>query len=90
LVEFEWDAAKSEATEQRRGIRFDRAAEILSGRHIVWTDDRRDYGEQRIRAVGESAGEVLHVVFTRRGTAIRVISVRKANRKERAQWHSRA
>jgi len=89
-VEFEWDATKSEATERRRGIRFERAAEVLSGPHIMWTDDRRDYGEHRIRAVGESAGEVLHVVFTRRGAAVRVISVRKANRKERAQWHLRA
>jgi uncharacterized protein len=89
-VEFEWDPAKSEATERLRGIRFERAAEVFAGRHIMWDDDRRDYGEQRIRAVGESGGELLHVVFTQRGSVIRVISVRKANRKERAQWHLRA
>ena len=89
-MEFEWDPAKSSATEQRRGIGFDRAAEIFLGRLVEWPDDRKPYGEQRIRAVGETSGELLHVVYTRRGGVIRVISARRANRKERALWHSRA
>jgi uncharacterized protein len=89
-VAFEWDPAKSETTERRRGIRFERVAEIFAGRIIMWTDSRKDYGEQRIRAVGESGGELLHVVFTQRGAVVRIISVRRANRKERAQWQLRA
>jgi len=89
-MKFEWDPAKSAATERRRGIGFDRAAEIFTGRMIQWTDDRKDYGEQRVRAVGESAGELLHVVYTRRGEVIRVISARRANRREREQWQSYA
>ena len=89
-VEFEWDPAKSDATAQRRGIDFTRAAEIFAGRLFEWSDDRRPYGEIRMRALGLSAGEVLHVVYTRRGTVIRIISARRANRKERAQWHSSA
>jgi len=89
-VEFEWDPAKSALAEQRRGIGFARAAEIFLGRLVEWTDDRRPYGEIRVRAVGESAGEVLHVVYTRRAEMIRIISARRASRKERAQWHSSA
>jgi hypothetical protein len=85
-VEFEWDPGKSEATKQQRGISFDRAAEIFTGRICEWPDERQDYGERRFRAVGESSGELLHVVYTRRGAAIRIISVRRANRRERAQW----
>jgi uncharacterized DUF497 family protein len=42
----------------------------------------------RIRAVGASAGEVLHAVYTKRGAMNRIVSVRRANRKERAQWLS--
>ena len=87
-VEFEWDPAKSDATERARGISFARAAEIFAGPLIEWGDDRRPYGEVRIRAVGESAGELLHVVYTRRAEIIRIISARRANRKERARWHS--
>jgi hypothetical protein len=89
-MEFEWDPVKSAATERERGISFDRAAEIFTGRMIEWTDHRNDYGEQRVRAVGESAGELLHVVYTRRGETIRLISARRASRKERDQWLSYA
>jgi uncharacterized protein len=87
-VEFEWDPVKSAATEQRRGIDFARAAEIFIGRIVVWVDDRRPYGEARFRVVGVSAGELLHVVYTSRSDVIRIISARRANRKERAQWLS--
>jgi hypothetical protein len=90
VVEFEWDPAKSAATEQNRGIGFARAAEIFTGRTLEWTDNRYLYGEARIRALGASAGEVLHVVYTKRGTVVRIISARRANRKERAQWLSSA
>ena len=89
-MEFAWDPEMSEATEQRRGIGFDRAAEIFTGRMVEWPDNRKDYGERRIRAVGESSGELLHVVYTRRGDTVRIISARRANQKERARWHSRA
>jgi uncharacterized DUF497 family protein len=57
---------------------------------VEWPDNRKDYGERRIRAVGESSGELLHVVYTRRGDTVRIISARRANQKERALWHSRA
>ena len=89
-MEFAWDPAKSEATEHKRGIGFDRAAEIFTGRMVEWPDNRKDYGERRIRAVGESSGELLHVVYTRCGDTVRIISARRANQKERALWHSRA
>jgi uncharacterized DUF497 family protein len=89
-MEFEWDPVKSAATEHRRGIGFDRAAEIFTGRMIQWTDDRKDHGEQRVRVVGESAGELLHIVYTRRGEIIRIISARRANRGERELWLSYA
>lgn len=45
-------------------------------------DARQDYGEKRYQALGP-IGETLHMlVFTRRGAAIHVISLRKANRRE--------
>jgi uncharacterized DUF497 family protein len=89
-VEFEWDPAKSASTAVSRGIDFARAAEIFAGRLVEWVDDRRPYGEARVRALGASAGEVLHVVYTRRGAVIRIISARRANRQERTRWQSSA
>jgi len=51
-------------------------------------DRRRDYGEERVIAIGEVDGEVLVVVYTDRGNTRRIISARRANRKERQLWQS--
>jgi uncharacterized DUF497 family protein len=51
---------------------------------------RADYGETRIKAIGQVGADILVVIYTRRGAAIRIISARRANSKERAQWQSRA
>ncbi len=49
-------------------------------------DDRADYGETRIKAIGEVDGIVLAVIYTDREDVRWIISARKANRKERALW----
>jgi hypothetical protein len=72
-----------------RGIGFDDGARIFEDSGVIWQDTRRDYGEDRFRAVGESQGDVIHVVFTRRSAAVRIISVRRANRKEIEVWRLR-
>jgi len=87
-MEFEWDPAKHARSLQERGVGFDNGAKIFLGRVVAWRDDRKDYGEQRFRAVGETQGAVLHVVFTWRGEVMRIISVRPANRKEVWRWRS--
>jgi uncharacterized protein len=88
-VEFEWDEAKHAKTLRERGIGFDDGARILEGPVLIWQDTRRDYGEDRFRAVGESEGDILHVVFTWRSDRVRIISVRRANRRETKAWRSR-
>jgi putative transcriptional regulator len=65
-----------------RRIGFDDGARIFEGPVVIWQDTRREYGEDRVRAVGESQGDVLQVVFNRRSAAVQIISVRRANRKE--------
>ena len=90
MVEFAWDPDKSEATFQRRGFDFAYAARLFAGDRIEQEDTRADYGEIRIKAVGQVGPDVLAVVYTVRGGAMRIISARLANRKERRQWRSRA
>lgn len=87
-TEFEWDEAKSEATQVRRGFGFRFATLIFDGRVVEEPDERRDYGELRMRAIGEVEGQILTVVYTDRGEIRRIISARRANRKERATWRS--
>jgi hypothetical protein len=86
-VRFEWDAAKDQRNQRERGFGFDLAALIFEGDTIEWRDNRRDYNEARVRAIGETDGIVLHVVFTDRGDVRRIISARMADRKERHLWH---
>ena len=85
---FEWDPAKSDATEMARGIGFARAAETFAGRLIEWFDDRRPYGETA--SAHSAKAPILHVVYTKRGDGIRIISARRTNRQEPARWLSSA
>jgi uncharacterized DUF497 family protein len=71
---------------RERGIGFDDGARIFAGSVVVWRDDRRDYGEVRFRAVGVTQDVAIHVAYTIRGDALRIISVRRANPKEFAAW----
>jgi uncharacterized protein len=82
-MEFEWDRAKSDRNEVARGLPFELAALLFDGPTIEHVDDRRSYGERRIRAIGVVGGVTLHCVYTRRGEVRRIISLRYANGKER-------
>ena len=87
-MEFEWDSAKSTGNLRTRGFDFGYAARIFEGRTLEWADTRFDYGEQRIRAVGQVNDDVLVVVYTRRGQKYRIIASWKAGKKVRRQWRS--
>lgn len=85
-MEFDWHEAKHARNRQERGFGFDFAALIFAGRVLTQTDDRRDYGEVRLKAIGEAAGRILVVIYTDRDDVRWIISARLANRKERALW----
>ncbi len=85
-MEFEWDDEKSARTFRERGLDFKTAALIFAGDVVEFSDERRDYGEERLVAVGVVGDEVLVVVSTLRGPVRRIISARRANRKERELW----
>ena len=85
---FEWDEAKSRRTVSERGFGFDYAARIFRGPTLEKQDDRRDYGETRMQAIGQAGDDVLFVAYTDRGDVRHIISARLASRKERISWRS--
>lgn len=85
-MEFDWHDAKHEKNIRERGFGFDVAALIFEGRTLTQIDDREDYGEVRIKAIGEVDGVILVVIFTDRDDVRWIISARKANKKERLRW----
>ena len=82
-VEFEWDDAKSDACFAHCGFDFSYAIRaFLDKDRIVDRDHRRNYGEDRYRLLGTIEGRVSVVIYTMRGSAMRIISARKANGRE--------
>lgn len=83
---FEWDEDKRQANVEKHGVDF---AEIDN---FDWTsaqtqpDTRRDYGELRWLAYGLIGNRVHVVIFTMRDERRRLISLRRANRREVLVW----
>ena len=81
---FVWDEGKRAANIAKHGIDFTDVREMLAGPMLVSSDIRKDYGEARQIGFGFVRRRFLVVVFTEREPgAIRIISVRKANRREK-------
>jgi uncharacterized DUF497 family protein len=77
-----FDRVKREKTLVERGLDFRRVKEIFAGVHLTRRDDRRDYGEQRYISAGRLDGRFVIIVWTPRGRARRIISMRRANGRE--------
>ncbi len=88
-MKIEFDPAKHEATLEHRRLDMARAAEIFTGATLTIADDRRDYGEPRFITIGRLDGRMVVSVWTPRGAARRVISLRKANDREQALYGDR-
>jgi uncharacterized protein len=69
--------------DHERGLPFRLAEELAQNFIIGQIDDRRNYGEKRMIAVGRARGRVLVCIYTDHGGARRIISLRDANRRER-------
>jgi hypothetical protein len=79
---YRWDDEKHAANLATHGIDFAAATSFEWERSIIWEDIRRDYGERRFLALAKIAGRVHLMVYTPRGGYLRIISLRKANRRE--------
>lgn len=83
MMEFEFDPEKDARNREKHGLSlgdfsgFDDDFDV-----VVLTDDRRDYGEERFRVFGMVDGKPHSLAFTVRGTAMRLISFRRAHAKE--------
>lgn len=84
-----FDPAKRTSTKTERGLDFADAAEVFAGRELTVEDTRRDYGERRFQTVGFLAGRMVMVVWTPRGEARHVISMRKCNDREKERYQER-
>ena len=92
MLLFEWDLNKARRNLQMHGVSFDEASTALRDTlSLTIHDPLHSDEEDRFILIGNSAIKRLIVVaHTERGEKIRIISARKANRKERKQYEENA
>ena len=81
----EFDAAKDASNQQKHGVSLAIAADFDWATVLV-SPARTDRGEMRRSVIGDVAGEVYVAVATERQGRMRIISLRRANRKERQKY----
>ena len=87
-MDFEFDPAKSDKNLRERGFDFAYAARVFEGKVFTFVDERFEYGEVRMVAIGEIEGRVFTVVYTDRDDVRRIISAHRASRQETRKWLS--
>ena len=88
-MRFTWDPDKNLANIRRHAIAFADAARIFEGPTLERIDDRFDYGEIRIHAVGLVNGVEITVIYTDREDERHIISAwRSVPRERRYYWQN--
>jgi uncharacterized DUF497 family protein len=88
-MKIEYDPIKRAQTWAERELDFARSLEVFQGMHLTGTDERRNYAEVRFITVGKLDGRLVVLVWTLRGEVRRIISMRKANEREKAHFEAR-
>ena len=85
-MQYEWDENKREANLDKHDVDFLAALDFDWQTAMVYEDVRSEYDEQRLWALGVIQDRVHVLVFTRRESFVRIISLRKANQREARRY----
>jgi uncharacterized DUF497 family protein len=80
------DEAKRQANLAKHGVDFAEAAQFDWDSAVTVRDVRRDYGEPRLHSTGLISGRLHILIWTPRAAGARIISLRRANPRERRRW----
>ena len=87
MPKFEWDERKNKSNKLKHGIDFKRATRIFDDPDKLKFDDTRaGQGERRWKVIGFILEAMFSVIYTIRNTTIRIISARRASKKERKRY----
>jgi len=81
-MKFEFNPVKDATNQTKHGVSLALAGELDWEAALVWVDDRFEYGELRMIALAPKTGILYYVAFVERGKTRRIISLRRANRRE--------
>lgn len=82
MPKFEWDDNKNKSNQQKHKVPFEDAIDVFEDTdRINYRSDR--HGEARFKTLGKALLVIMIVIYTVRDTAVRIISARRATKKER-------
>jgi uncharacterized DUF497 family protein len=88
-MRFEWDAAKAASNLIKHRVSFDYVMGVFVDAGLIDQEATRPGDEEaRRKAIGMIEGRVFTVVYTMRGNAVRIISARRSNDKEKRSYGS--
>lgn len=89
-MNYQWDPAKAAANVKKHSVEFADAVGVFNDPGALTIEDPDSEGEQRFLSLGlDFLGRLIVVAYTYRGDVIRVISARKATRKEISIYEKR-
>ena len=81
-MRIEFDPAKNLANIAKHGVPLTLAATLDWDAALVWVDERHEYNEWRMIALAPESSTLYHAAFVDRGAVRRMISLRRATRRE--------
>jgi uncharacterized DUF497 family protein len=81
-MDITYDTAKNETNTVKHGVALSAAVDFEWDEALIWSDERKNYGEDRQSAISYIGGRLYHVTFVDREDVRRIISLRKANSRE--------
>ena len=81
-MQIEFDPNKDAGNQSKHGVSLSLASELDWEAALVWVDDRFEYNETGMVALAPNTGILYCVAFVDRSEVRRIISLRRANRRE--------
>ena len=81
-MQIEFDPKKDAVNLAKHGVSLGLAYDLDWNAALVWVDDRFEYGELRMIALAPRTNTLYYVAFADRGDVRRIISLRRATRRE--------
>ena len=90
MTTYTWDEAKRQSNLRKHGLDFADAPAVLEGDSYSTEDTSLQYSERRYNAIGSIYNIVVSITYTERNDEIRIISFRRASRRETRDFIIRA
>jgi uncharacterized DUF497 family protein len=86
MTTYTWDEAKRKINLRKHGLDFADAPTVLEASSYSTEDTRFPYSERRYNALGYFHGDLVSITYTEQNDEIRIISFRRATRRERRNF----